>query len=321
VTSNQTSSNRPSTDALVEALPASLFVVDALGTISYATDAAAALVGRTPDELDGLPVLELVSPDTAWAYAAAIGMATDYPGSVMGPLRVTFIGGGNELQTADLWANNHLDNPEISGIVCMLTNQTAATRLGDAVASITDDSSAEVTALHVVNAMKGEPVVADAAVITRDEIGGFRLVAAADDLDPEVCSHFTEGPWSAAIDSGVHQFYGQTGDLPMPLSGTATRAGYSAVWIEPLPSGGSDGVLVTWRRRPGNPSPNQLRMVAQGAAIVSLAYRIELLVVPEPPDPGGSSQTEPHTADVRDPAADAADRRTPPSPPQRTPPS
>lgn len=55
----------PFADRILSALPGAVFVIDQMGVISFATDRAAALVGRRRDDLMGVSVLEFVTPDRA----------------------------------------------------------------------------------------------------------------------------------------------------------------------------------------------------------------------------------------------------------------
>jgi hypothetical protein len=76
---------------LLGALPAAVFLIDGVGTILSATDQAAALVELDAPALRDRSVLDFVDAETAWAYAATVAMATDYPDVIMGPMRITVI--------------------------------------------------------------------------------------------------------------------------------------------------------------------------------------------------------------------------------------
>jgi len=256
--------------ALVDALPAGAFVIDPDGNIRYATPRAADLVDRAPDDLIGHSVLEFVDEDTAWAYAAAVAMAGDFPHVVAGPLRITIVGADGHHKTADLWAMNRLDDPIVAGIVCLLTPETAAVGLAEAVTAITTDAGFATVAARVVRAMQGHPTTA-AAVLLSVGASGFRVVAASrDDLPAAVPG----GPWDAAVATNARQLLESIDELPAQIATDARRCGFETVWVEPIGTvdAPARGALVLWRGHIGRPTPNELNAVHQGAAILGLAW-------------------------------------------------
>lgn len=265
--------------ALLERLPVAVFVIDETGTVSFASTRAAALVGRQPDEVVGESVLRFVASDSAWAYAAAVAMATDYADTVMGPLRISFVDDEGEIRRADLWATNHLDDPTVRGIVCTITPETTAMGLGEAVATVAGREGFGSTAARVVTALRGHPVCADAVVYRRAQ-GELRAVTP---LPPglEVAAD-PSGPLGAlcaqTLDHGTRHLGGDLEILPARERAAAEQAGYRAVWIEPVDLGAAGvaaAAIAMWRRHEGRPSPNELNAVYQAASILALALGID----------------------------------------------
>jgi hypothetical protein len=261
--------------ALVEALPAAAFVIDADGYIRFATSAAADLVGGGPGALVGRSVLEFVDEDTAWAYAAAVAMAGDYPDVVTGPMRITIVGREGQTRAADLWAANHLDDPDVGGIVCLLTPETTAVGLAEAVNLVSNDGDFASVAGRVVRAMSGHPTVGEAALVSVGPSGFRRVAASSDALPDEVAG----GPWDVVQQTGVRQMLDTLADWPTEGAWSealaqARSAGFETVWVEPVGAVGEPvrGALVVWRDHPGRPTPNELNAVHQAAAIVALAW-------------------------------------------------
>lgn len=256
--------------AVLDALPGGAFLLDPLGTIRLATTAAAELVDRRPEELVGESVLSYVDEDTAWTYAAAVAMAADYPDVVAGPLRVTVVTPSGERRVADLWAHNRLDDPVLGGIVCLLTPASTAMGLGEALQSLAHGADLEVVAAKVARALSGHPVVGDAAVLA----GAGASLRRLDGGSAWVPEQLADGPWAAVVDSGIRAVHDTVDELGEVLAGPARAQGYATVWIEPV--GVADqparGALVVWRRRPGRPSPNQLNVLHQAAAILGLVW-------------------------------------------------
>lgn len=269
---------------LLAALPAAAFVIDGVGTIKYATETAAALVGRQAEDMVGESVLSFVDAQTSWAYAASVAMATDYPTVYMGPLRITFTSTSGE-RTADLWAMNRLDDPDIGGIVCLLTEETAAAGLGDAIAALANNEDLDEIIRRVASAMRGHPVVAAAAVAIRKAGGSYRIVRpSGQDAEDLVDDLFTDDSlWAGAVGSGQRRLCGDLDTIASTTREAAAASGFHAVWVEPVPGPGDEpcpAALIVWRRRPGNPSPNQLNSVHQAAGILSIALRLEATGAP-----------------------------------------
>ncbi len=260
-------------EAVFESLPAHVVVVDAMGTICFATTRGAEFMGTTVDELEGRSVLDLVTHDTAWAYAAALAMATDYPDLTLGPLRVELVDGDGTVRTADLWARNELDDPVVAGIVCVLTEETAAMGLAEAMSSVAEGAPFLTVTAQVLSAMAGHPVVAPAALL--HPAGDGTWTTLVDTGVPATLATLPgDGPWQVAAHTGVRQLH-DVDDLPAGVAEAARAAGFHAVWFEPVPPGmvPAEHVLVVWRHRVGNPSPNQVRSTFQAASILGMAMR------------------------------------------------
>lgn len=256
--------------ALVEGLPAGAFVIDTEGTVRFASRAAADLVGGAPEELVGRSVLEFVDEDTAWAYAAAVAMAGDHPDVVMGPMRVTIVGPAGRRSAADLWAMNRLDDPVVQGVVCLLTPETVAVGLAEAVGAIANGAPFTTVAARVVRAMAGHPTVAESVLLSAGPSGFRPVVASNDDLPPVVA----DGPWDTAMRTGIRQLPATVDELGDHLADEARARGLETVWVEPVGSVESvpRGLLLLWRDHGGRPTPNELNAVHQAAAILAVAW-------------------------------------------------
>src|SRR5690606_39073331 len=107
-------------------------------------------VGITPEDAVGTSVLSFASADTAGVSASAVALATDYPNVTTGPPRIELVRADGRRRAADLWATNHLADPAIRGIVCLLSEETTALGLVDAVTSLADDDPLRQVADRVV---------------------------------------------------------------------------------------------------------------------------------------------------------------------------
>lgn len=260
----------PSAPVVLDALPGAVIVVDATGTVLFASAPAAALVGQVPGDLRGRSVLEFVTPESAWTYASSVALVADYPDTVMGPLGVTFLDHRGRQRRADVWATNHLDDPDIQGIVCFLTEETAASGLADAVSSVALGHRHEALR-HVVGALRGHPVVSEAVLLV-DGIDG-PVPFDHSELPPVLCGRDHPGPWTEAL-AGSRILHADLSRLEPAVRKAAEDLGFAAVWAEPVRRPGSAeplAALVAWRGRPGAPSPNQLAVLFEAASLCALA--------------------------------------------------
>ena len=263
---------------LLTTLPAALVVVDAMGTVSFASGQALELTGRGADALIGHSVLEFVSAETAWAYAAAVAMATDYDDVLMGPLHISLLHASGEEIQAELWAANRLDDPELEGITCVITPMSTAVHLTEVASKVTQDEPLDVIASGIAAAMRGHPVTADAVVLVRDGDGYVPLGRPT--ITAELVNLLGHGPTTVLDEvhtNGVRQLHGDPAELDEVTADALRAGGYQALWVEPVavPGTKTDALLVVCRRHPGNPSPNELTRVYEGASLLALAYRLD----------------------------------------------
>lgn len=263
--------------AVLDALPGAAFVIDELGTVLWGSRQAVELVrgdGQEPSDLAGRSVLDFVTPDTAWAYASTVALASDYPDVTMGPLRISYLTGTGERRDADMWATNRLDDPVIRGIVCLVTEKTAAAGMTDAVSAVAAGAPAADVADLVARALTGAPTAAEVTVLA--PVGDRFTTIARSAGAPVLEADLTAEPWRPVVYDGIRQLYNEPGDLPPSLAPAARDASFVAAWVEPvLSTSGTPALaaLVIWKPRPGPPSPNQLTSIHEAAAILALACR------------------------------------------------
>src|SRR5690606_26928756 len=140
-----------------------------------------------------------------------------HPNVFMGPMRVTIVGSTGTRTNADLWATNQLDDPRLAGIVCLLTPETVAMGLAEAVSALSTEAPLTTVAARVVRAMRGHPTTSAAVLLARGP-SGYRAVAAADVDLPAVVPG---GPWDIAMDTGARQLLASVDELPAPLADDA----------------------------------------------------------------------------------------------------
>lgn len=257
---------------LLDHVPGAVMAIDDTGLIVAASERAAALVSRTLDEFVGSSILEYVDPDAVWAYAAAMNAAIDttFDDTYGGPVRIAVCGPDGRKVAADLWSSNHLSGGE-GALVLLLTEQTVALGIAEAVALAGEGAPYTDVAAMAVGALGGYPVIADAAVFKIDD-GAPAL------LTGNVPASLVDGtagdePWRQAIADGTRRLYPALDELPPAMAELAAAAGYRALWVEPVGFGDQapTGAIAVFRRLAGDPTPNELANVHYAASVLALA--------------------------------------------------
>jgi hypothetical protein len=257
---------------LLDHLPGAVFAIDDTGLIVAASARAAALVSRTLDEFVGSSMLEYVDPDAVWAYAAAMTAAIDstFEDTYGGPVRIAVCGPDGRKVAADLWSSNQL-RAGGGALVLLLTEQTVALGVAEAVALAAQGAPFADVAAMAVGALGGFPVIADAAVF--DAVNGKPLLVSANVPASLVDGTAGDEPWRRVIADGRRALYPSLDDLPPSIAEFAGVAGYRAVWVEPVALGGGtpSGALAVFRRLAGDPTSNELANVHHVASVLALA--------------------------------------------------
>lgn len=265
---------------MLDEQPATVFVIDEVGTITAASRRAADLVERPLDEVVGSSVLEYVDPDATWAYAAAMSfaMSDDYADTLGGPVRIDVHTATGRRVPVELWTTNRLDAATgPTGVVCLLTPANAALGIAEAVAALADRAPATEVADAACRALAGFPVIADAAVVVPSVVDGtgtgWRMLAGVGVPSPLVDGTVGDGSLRHVVATGERVLFEGIDAVPDLAREVLEGAGHQALWLEPvgLAEGSADGVLVVARRHRGEPTPNELSYVHQAAAVVALA--------------------------------------------------
>jgi hypothetical protein len=257
---------------LLDHLPGSVFAIDDTGLIVAGSARAAALVGRPLDEFVGSSMLEYVDPDAVWAYAAAMNAAIDstFEDTYGGPVRIAVSGLDGRKIAADLWSSNQL-RAGGGALVLLLTEQTVALGIAEAVALAGEGAPYRDVATMAVGALGGFPVIADAAVF--DATADGPVLVAGNVPRSLVDGTAGDEPWRQAIADGRRVLYPELQHLPPVIAELAGAAGYRAVWVEPVALGGATptGALAVFRRLAGDPTSNELANVHHAASVLALA--------------------------------------------------
>lgn len=258
---------------LLDHIPGAVMAIDDTGLIVAASVRAAALVGAELDDFVGTSILEHVDPDAVWAYAAAMTSAIDslFADTYGGPVRIAIQARDGSRLAADLWSSNQLGTAGPRALVLLMTEETVALGVAEAVGAATLGTAYTDVAATVAGALAGFPVIADAAVFDATSDGVTLIATTA----PRALVDGTAGiaPWTDVIESGERALFPTIDTVPAALADLVAAAGYRAVWIEPVALAGAaaTGAIVIFRRIVGDPTPNELANVHHATSALALA--------------------------------------------------
>lgn len=261
---------------VLDHLPAAVLVIDETGVIVAASTRAAALVGRTLPEFVGTSILTYVPPDAVWAYAAALNTAIDatFIDTYGGPVRIAIQGPDGHHVAADLWSSNEIDSGGPRAVVLLLTEQTVALGVAEAVGLAATGANYADVAAAAAGALGGFPVIADAAVF--DFAGGECRWVAGNVPRSLVDGTAGPGPWNQLAEHRERMLFSSPADLGGTLGELTAAAGYVSVWVEPVrfAEGPLLGAIAAFRRLPGEPTSNELANLHQAAAALAMARSV-----------------------------------------------
>lgn len=256
---------------LVDVLPQGLLVVDRLGTVHHANQRAATMTGYPVDVLVGRTVLDFVYEEDLEFLVQSLDHASDYPGAVMGPVRIRYRRSTGEIQWTECWA--YECPPEsgiVDGYVITMSTESVLDNLSKAVRDVASGAPLRVALQSAARAVQASPIEASGVVLMRAH-GGFETIGTW----PFGVDEFVNDlrmPWHVVGPDDARDVH--VSDLPEPLRGHAERAGYHWCWIRSITADDHTvpAVFVAWRSTAGAVSPNQERHLAETVAVAQLAF-------------------------------------------------
>ena len=257
----------------LDLLPVGVLRLDGIGTIVEANRIAGEMVGWPPAELVGRSILEFNVGDPGRA-AEMLSFSADLR-EPMGPLPVRYQHRDGSMHRGEIWAENHLDDPDVGALCVVLVPEASADGIAAAQSSVAEGVPVDATLTLLAESLKAHPFLpAVGCWLVRDD-KGRRLVGGADLPEPVRVALETAGMWW----SSLHQDELATVDDVARETDEHHRllgaAGIQAWWLLPVPTGITStvdaGVLVL-RRRPGPISPNQLEHLGRIVTTAGLAF-------------------------------------------------
>ncbi len=255
-----------------DALPVGLACTDALGTIAHVNAAFAELIGIPAADLVGRNILDFGVGDSS-RYSDLIDFASGYSGSRMGPVSVRYRDARGRIVSSDLWAINHLDDPDVGVLVLVFVPEQSKDAIANAVSSVAENAPIDRTLELLAEGLCGNPFEANGCWLVRDA-EGQRLVGGAGLLEAVRVGLAKPGPWWRALRTGVLVSVDDISDTSDEYHRLLQAAGVNAWWLLPVrhTEGGIDAGLIVTRPTPGTISPNQLEHLERMVAVAGLAF-------------------------------------------------
>ncbi len=264
---------------LLDALPVTLVVFDDVGTITYASTRWARLfrprseigVDSHTESVVGRNVMEFVHPDDLGFATELMDFGNDLDNQLLGPIRLRYVADAGDVRYTEVWAENRLSHPGIGGHVVVLTEETTMHRFTEAITRVAAGADAIAATRSVASAMSGFPMCGTGVVLERlaDGTVEARSNTPFDDADIGEIGRAWEQLCTPEV--GNHL----TADFASPLSKTSLDLRFPAVWSIDVASPERDLLMLCWRPRTGEPSPNQVYHLLQATAVLQIAFTQE----------------------------------------------
>lgn len=269
---------------LVHGAPVVMIVVDAVGTITFCSDAVTSLFGYRPDELVGTNMLDHVDVDWNPIALESIVSAMAADGLRL-PMLFRIRHADGQRSVVEVTAHAAMDDPVVQGLAVYIRPWNEQAGIDDILEALAGDETLTTKLGLFVRVMAGETLRSDGAVLYAPADGRFERVVSAPDLDPVLHDALTSGglggagddaPWERALVTGEDQLV-PAADLPAPLAAAAARTGHHACWAFPVrgSSGEVEATLVLWRRHPGDIEESYLVWIRRLARLTLLVLEQE----------------------------------------------
>ncbi len=301
-------------EAVFDAAPRVIGVIDESGVILWCNPAATALIGVPHDQLPGRNVIEFVIEEDAPLVAETI----DYlltTARAFRPMEFRFRRPDGTVGVLEVAGANRLDHPAVRGIVVQLHDVTERRLTDEVLEMIAAGGSFEEILRLLANLL--EVLLGDTRAIVGVDPhqGRFGTAASAHDIVDDMTDGGADDgiaddgsdeqppvpevpqpveldmPWSDAIRTGATVIHADLSGMDPAVQEEARQQGFEACWVFPVLQPSTREVtacLIAWRTRPGAPSP--------GERVAGRSHRAAALARPRAaPDRRGCSCTPPAT--------------------------
>jgi diguanylate cyclase (GGDEF)-like protein len=260
---------------LAQSCPMAVALVDEVGTVMWANTQARAMVHHPGDDLVGTSVIDFVHPEDLVMVAESMDFATGDTSELMGPTRIRYVDGDGNSRYTYLWAQNFIDDPEINGMIIVLSKEAAHDVLGAAISSAAAGESIDETLGLIAHSIEVAPFDAHAAVLryTDTTLLDVDVVKSPDApnfldrVDPEL-------PWIRSLRLNIEVDETDLARFGPEFDPAVTGINY--VWCRSIStSDDTMAVLVVCTKQPYSPTPNQLVQMGRTVEVAQVALQID----------------------------------------------
>jgi diguanylate cyclase (GGDEF)-like protein/PAS domain S-box-containing protein len=249
--------------AITEAAPNVTLVIDAVGTIKWASQSVEALVHETPAQVTGRNVTEFVDEADLDLVVGTMAYLLDTPGTFR-PMDFRFRRADGTGGVLEAVSTNRMDDPRIDGLVVQL-HEVTERRIADEVLEIIAAGGSFDETLRLLARLVEAQLGDTRAIVGVDPHGSRFAIAASthhivDELAEAALGDHDDPPWAEAIRTAELVVHADLSGLHPDLRADAEAQGFEACWVFPVvrPGGiGPLGCLIAWRTRAGRPSPGE----------------------------------------------------------------
>ena len=275
-------------DALLDAAPRALVLIDSTGIIKWVSQAAERLIDLDRDELVGDNMMRFVVDEDVDLLVESLAYLLERRGHFRA-MEFRYHRGDGTIGVLEAVSANRLDDPAIQGIVVQVHDVTPRRIFDQALESIA--AGAPFDQVLRLIALQVEEQIGDCRVVVGvDPIGdSFQLAASTADLVTEADTEAdaqanaqanTQAdrepvtPWGRAIRQRWPVVDGTMESLPEWLAAESRAQSFGACWAFPTipgPDGPASGCLIIWRTVPGAPSPGERVGIERAGKLLALA--------------------------------------------------
>ena len=234
---------------ITDCSPFVMFVVDGVGTITWANAAVERLFRKTSDEVIGTNVLDHIELEWSPEALDSVGYAMTASG-LQRPMLFRVRRGDGTTVVAEITANSQGADPVIGGMAVYARPWDERWYLDQVLDAIAGSAPLPDTLDLLVKVMGAEILEAEGVVLYREPGTGHLVSRSAPGLGryQRGTLRSETSPWTTAMETGEAQVV-PLADLPDQLALEARERGHLWCWAWPVSeSGEATGCLVLWRR-------------------------------------------------------------------------
>ncbi|MEY2478828.1 MAG: hypothetical protein QOG87_4143 [Actinomycetota bacterium] len=164
-------SGRELREAVVDALPSIVLVLDGKGTITFAAGTLPSHVQISAAELQGRSAWEFLHPDDLEDAVGSLAYAQTTDEEPVGPFLFRYFDRNGDVRIADAVALNRSEAPAVGGMVMLLRDVVGQQAVERALECLAEGGELAVIAEHILRAVEETPITGPGWVLRLDWLG------------------------------------------------------------------------------------------------------------------------------------------------------